>query len=72
MEFHGRRKLQVPETTVYDHLVSFSIYLLDPTGTKIEILCSRYAAVGALLKKAGIVAKRMNPSHDPAYQNLQR
>ncbi len=70
LQFYENQRHETSNLVVYDHLISFSIYIVDPVGTKIEILCSQYKTMAPLLEKAGITAKRMNPSHDPSYQKM--
>lgn len=67
LDFYKSHKKEVADVVIYDHRVSFSIYLFDPVGSKIEIVCNQYQKLEPLLKKDGIFPKRMNPVHDPAY-----
>jgi len=70
LEFYKSLKIEIPDLVIYDHLISYSLYFADPVGTKLEVLCSKYAEMGEKLKEAGIPTKRMNPSHDPAYNQI--
>ncbi len=55
--------------TVYDHIISFSIYIVDPQGTKIELVSHQVAVLAPQLKALGIQVKKMNPVHDPNFRS---
>lgn len=68
IDFYKAEKARRPETAIYDHLSSFSVYFFDPMGTKLEFTAANYQETKDALAKEQILPKVMNPSHDPDYQ----
>jgi hypothetical protein len=71
VQLYSERLKVSPDLVVYDHLVSLSIYVIDPVGTKIEFVCNDHQSLRPRLSSLKIPVKTMNPSNDSHYREMK-